>query len=203
MWVIYCTDNTSKGVIMEQKQIIAIVAVVAVVAIVGVAAFVMMQPSDDKTLTPKEYANDALKAIKDTNSKMIEEFTLIEDKEKTATLCTGKEIGSKVRWITITTENAADNFAKDKAEETFNKNINSDTITIMSKTVPCNHITLKDGLKDGVGYWYTYPDSYDMLEYIGYKDKVFIHMKIKLDDKDNSTTAADIDKIIKAVIKVL
>ncbi len=188
---------------MEKNQIITIVAVVVIVAIIGVAAFVLMQPSGEKDLTPKEYADNALKAINDTNKKQIEQYTVIEDKEKSATLCTGEQIGSRVRWITIYTENTAENFATDKADETFNKNITSNTITVMGKTFDCHHITLKDGLKDGVGYWYTYTDSYDIFEYIGYKDKVFIHMKIKLDDKDNSTTADDIDKIIKAVIKVL
>lgn len=191
---------------MEKNTIIMIVAAVVVVVAIGVVAGVMLNQDDDsdskdETTKPIDYANAVLSAINGASAKQTETFTTIEDGDKKATLCTGESIGSRVRWVTIDLDKASEKFAADKADETFNKNITEDEITVMSKTFTCNHITYKTGLVDGAGYWYTYTDSYDMMEYIGYNsDGVYLHMKIKLADADNSTTAADIEKIVKAAI---
>ena len=199
-------DIISISDIMEKNTMIMIVAAVVVVVAIGVVAGVMLNQDDDsdskdETTKPIDYANAVLSAINGASAKQTETFTTIEDGDKKATLCTGESIGSRVRWISIDLDKASEKFATDKADETFNKNITEDEITVMSKTLTCNHITYKTGLVDGVGYWYTYTDSYDMMEYIGYNsDGVYLHMKIKLADNDNSTTAADIEKIVKAAI---
>ena len=128
----------------------------------------------------------------------------IEDTDSKSTLCTGESVGSRARWIIVATENGEKLFNDAKSDETFSRNISSDTITMMSKTMPCYKITYKDGLVGGVGYWYIYDKTYDMIEYIGYDaDGKFFHVKLKLTDKDNSTVEADVLAIIKAVIAQL
>jgi len=198
-WIFHPSDT------MEQKQI-AIVAIVAIaiVAIAGAAVFLMGGNSNSDKRTPAEICNESLDAIKETNILVTEEFVLIDDEETTATLCTGEAIGSRVRWVTIWTVDAEKHFSTDKADETFNKYITEDTATIMSKTVTMNHITEKSGLKDVAGYWYYYPDSYIMMEFIGYNSAGhYVHAKIKIGDTAGTSTAADIDKIVSAVSKVL
>ena len=186
-------------------QILAIVAVV-VVAGAGVGAGIILMGQDNgqdnsaPEVTVEDVAKNILKSINDTNINQLETFATTEDSTKnTATLCTDTAIGSKTRWITVSNENIKASYDAVVAEAKFAANITNDTITVMSKTFDCNHITNSTGLTDGCGYWYIYTGSYTILEYTGYLEGVyFLHIKIKLGT--DTTTASDVNAIIKATI---
>lgn len=190
---------------MSNQQILYVAVAVACVGLI-VGAVALHEFGNDKSdsASPSEYCNDILAAVNKASAKQIEEYMLIEDTDSKSTLCTGESVGSRVRWIIVATEDGEKLFNAQKSDESFAQNTNSDTIKVMSKTLPCHKIVYKDGLVDGVGYWYTYTDSYDIIEYIGYDaDGKFLHVKLKLDDKDNSTVEADVLAIIKAMIAQL
>ncbi len=192
---------------MDRRNVYVTVAVIVILVMAAIAAAVVIttpfpQKEDDRT--PAQMAEDALDAINKVDDKQQQEFSLIDDQPTTATLCSENKIGARASWVTITIADAKGEFDKDKADKTFNERITKDMIQVMSITVPSHHILYKDGLVEGIGYWYNYPDAYSKMEYIGYNsDGQYMHLMIKLADKQNEVDDDEINMVIKAVVDSL
>ena len=184
---------------VAKTAVIAIVAVAVVVAAgVGVGVFLMNQ-NHEQEKNAIDIAKNVLTKINETNSDQKTEFVELSDNSKdVASLSSDDPIGSRSKYITISKIDMKDKYDADTADDTFTTRYNGPTFKVMKTTVTSNKIDYKEGLTDGKGYWYIYGDSYTMIEYIGYNNSYFIHLKVEIDN--TTTTADDVQKIIKAAI---
>ncbi|MBO4357239.1 MAG: hypothetical protein J5813_03605 [Candidatus Methanomethylophilaceae archaeon] len=184
---------------VAKTAVIAIVAVAVVVAAgVGVGVLLMNQNNGDNR-DAVDVAKDVIKAINDTNSDQKTEFVELSDNTKdVASISSDDPINSRSKYVTISKVELKDKYDAGVADSDFNTRYTGPTFIMMKKTVTSNKIDYKEGLTDGKGYWYVFGDSYAMIEYVGYNDSYFIHMKVEIDN--TSITADDVQNIVKAAI---